>query len=127
MSILLYDFCELVGQRFLWAFMSRLFVGAKFWISLGYFLILFCYQPFWARPYDEYKLIKLLQFHQGDTLDYLGIPGLHLAGSQGVIVIAICQVLLMVTTLCSFLFPLSSHKTMANLILHNRAFYFMPM
>ncbi|XP_021732293.1 chlorophyll a-b binding protein 7, chloroplastic-like isoform X2 [Chenopodium quinoa] len=32
----------------------------------------------------------------GETLDYLGIPGLHLAGSQGVIVIAICQVLLMV-------------------------------
>ncbi|XP_047324294.1 chlorophyll a-b binding protein 7, chloroplastic [Impatiens glandulifera] len=33
---------------------------------------------------------------QGETLDYLGIPGLHLAGSQGVIIIAICQVLLMV-------------------------------
>ncbi|XP_019083402.1 PREDICTED: chlorophyll a-b binding protein of LHCII type 1-like [Camelina sativa] len=33
---------------------------------------------------------------QGETLDYLGIPGLHLAGSQGVIVIVICQVLLMV-------------------------------
>lgn len=33
---------------------------------------------------------------QGDTLDYLGIPGLHIAGSQGVIVIAICQALLMV-------------------------------
>lgn len=33
---------------------------------------------------------------QGETLDYLGIPGLHLAGSQGVIVIAICQVILMV-------------------------------
>ncbi|KAK2452194.1 Chlorophyll a-b binding protein 7, chloroplastic [Trifolium repens] len=33
---------------------------------------------------------------QGDTLDYLGIPGLHLAGSQGVVVIAICQALLMV-------------------------------
>ncbi|GFZ10592.1 chlorophyll A-B binding family protein [Actinidia rufa] len=33
---------------------------------------------------------------RGDTLDYLGIPGLHFAGSQGVIVIAICQVLLMV-------------------------------
>ncbi|CAM8878325.1 hypothetical protein QQ045_019057 [Rhodiola kirilowii] len=33
---------------------------------------------------------------KGDTLDYLGIPGLHFAGSQGVIVIAICQVLLMV-------------------------------
>lgn len=35
-------------------------------------------------------------FIQGDTLDYLGIPGLHIAGSQGIIVIAICQVLLMV-------------------------------
>lgn len=33
---------------------------------------------------------------QGETLDYLGIPGLHVAGSQGVIVIAICQALLMV-------------------------------
>ncbi|KAM7518052.1 hypothetical protein LguiB_017014 [Lonicera macranthoides] len=33
---------------------------------------------------------------QGDTLDYLGIPGFHLAGGQGVIVIAICQALLMV-------------------------------
>ncbi|TXG48075.1 hypothetical protein EZV62_027369 [Acer yangbiense] len=32
----------------------------------------------------------------GETLEYLGIPGLHLAGSQGVIVIAICQALLMV-------------------------------
>ncbi|KNA17651.1 hypothetical protein SOVF_078010 [Spinacia oleracea] len=32
----------------------------------------------------------------GETLDYLGIPGLHVAGSQGIIVIAICQVLLMV-------------------------------
>ncbi|PIN04130.1 hypothetical protein CDL12_23336 [Handroanthus impetiginosus] len=31
----------------------------------------------------------------GDTLDYL-IPGLHLAGSQGVVIIAICQALLMV-------------------------------
>ncbi|XVF56126.1 hypothetical protein PTKIN_Ptkin06aG0091900 [Pterospermum kingtungense] len=35
---------------------------------------------------------------QGETLDYLGIPGLHLAGGQGVIVIAICQALLMVMT-----------------------------
>ncbi|PIM99140.1 hypothetical protein CDL12_28369 [Handroanthus impetiginosus] len=33
---------------------------------------------------------------EGDTLDYLGIPGLHLAGSQGVVIIAICQALLMV-------------------------------
>ncbi|KAF3650617.1 putative F-box/LRR-repeat protein-like [Capsicum annuum] len=33
---------------------------------------------------------------EGDTLDYLGIPGLYFAGSQGVIVMAICQVFLMV-------------------------------
>lgn len=33
---------------------------------------------------------------QGDPLDYLGIPGLHIAGAQGVLVIAVCQVLLMV-------------------------------
>ncbi|CAA6672298.1 unnamed protein product [Spirodela intermedia] len=32
---------------------------------------------------------------KGDTLDYLGIPGFHIAGSQGIIVIAICQALLM--------------------------------
>ncbi|XP_078432501.1 chlorophyll A-B binding family protein isoform X2 [Wolffia australiana] len=37
---------------------------------------------------------------QGDTLDYLGIPGLHIAGSQGVIVIAICQALLMMSIRC---------------------------
>ncbi|XP_042433394.1 chlorophyll a-b binding protein 7, chloroplastic-like isoform X1 [Zingiber officinale] len=33
---------------------------------------------------------------QGDTLDYLGIPGLRIAGGQGVLIIAICQALLMV-------------------------------
>jgi hypothetical protein len=33
---------------------------------------------------------------QGDTLDYLGIPGLHIAGAQGILVIAFCQVILMV-------------------------------
>lgn len=33
---------------------------------------------------------------QGDTIDYLGVPGLHIAGGQGVLVIAVCQVLLMV-------------------------------
>lgn len=32
---------------------------------------------------------------QGDTLDYLGIPGLHIAGAQGILVIAFCQVILM--------------------------------
>ncbi|KAK7283811.1 hypothetical protein RIF29_13557 [Crotalaria pallida] len=45
-------------------------------------------EPVWWRV--GYSKLK------GDTLDYLGIPGLHVAGSQGVIVIAICQVLLMV-------------------------------
>lgn len=33
---------------------------------------------------------------QGDDLDYLGIPGLHIAGNQGVAIIAIAQFLLMV-------------------------------
>ncbi|KAJ9135467.1 hypothetical protein P3X46_032648 [Hevea brasiliensis] len=45
-------------------------------------------EPVWWRV--GYSKLK------GDTLDYLGIPGLHLAGSQGVFVIAICQALLMV-------------------------------
>ncbi|BFG30491.1 hypothetical protein CerSpe_167650 [Prunus speciosa] len=45
-------------------------------------------EPVWWRV--GYSKLK------GDTLDYLGIPGLHVAGSQGVIVIAICQALLMV-------------------------------
>lgn len=40
------------------------------------------------------SIIRIL--FQGETLDYLGIPGFHLAGSQGVIVIAICQAILMV-------------------------------
>ncbi|KAK7382904.1 hypothetical protein VNO78_28568 [Psophocarpus tetragonolobus] len=45
-------------------------------------------EPVWWRV--GYSKLK------GDTLDYLGIQGLHFAGSQGVIVIAICQALLMV-------------------------------
>ncbi|XP_065872976.1 chlorophyll a-b binding protein 7, chloroplastic [Euphorbia lathyris] len=45
-------------------------------------------EPVWWRV--GYSKLK------GDTLDYLGIPGLHIAGSQGVIIIAICQALLMV-------------------------------
>eukprot|EP00271_Cylindrocystis_brebissonii_P005384 TRINITY_DN17397_c0_g1_i1.p1 TRINITY_DN17397_c0_g1~~TRINITY_DN17397_c0_g1_i1.p1 ORF type:complete len:327 (-),score=67.09 TRINITY_DN17397_c0_g1_i1:450-1430(-) len=32
---------------------------------------------------------------QGDTLDYLGVPGLYIAGGQGVLIIAIAQVFLM--------------------------------
>ncbi|GAB4837615.1 Chlorophyll a-b binding protein 7, chloroplastic [Ancistrocladus abbreviatus] len=45
-------------------------------------------EPVWWRV--GYSKLK------ANTLDYLGISGLHLAGGQGVIVIAICQVLLMV-------------------------------
>ncbi|XP_027330034.1 chlorophyll a-b binding protein 7, chloroplastic [Abrus precatorius] len=45
-------------------------------------------EPVWWRV--GYSKLK------GDTLDYLGIEGLHFAGSQGVVVIAICQALLMV-------------------------------
>ncbi|XP_047983224.1 chlorophyll a-b binding protein 7, chloroplastic isoform X2 [Salvia hispanica] len=45
-------------------------------------------EPVWWRV--GYSKLK------GDTLDYLGIPGLHLAGSQGVLIIAICQAILMV-------------------------------
>ncbi|KAF7141419.1 hypothetical protein RHSIM_Rhsim06G0001500 [Rhododendron simsii] len=44
-------------------------------------------EPVWWRV--GYSKLK------GDTLDYLGIPGLHLAGSQAVLVIAVCQALLM--------------------------------
>ncbi|KAG9160266.1 hypothetical protein Leryth_025275 [Lithospermum erythrorhizon] len=55
-------------------------------------------EPVWWRV--GYSKLK------GDTLNYLGIPGLHLAGSQGVIVIAICQALLMS---CSKLFWLPVH------------------
>ncbi|GFP87184.1 chlorophyll a-b binding protein 4 chloroplastic [Phtheirospermum japonicum] len=45
-------------------------------------------EPVWWRV--GYSKLK------GDTLDYLGIPGFHVAGSQGVVIIAICQALLMV-------------------------------
>uniref|UniRef100_A0A2K2AMS1 Chlorophyll a-b binding protein, chloroplastic n=1 Tax=Populus trichocarpa TaxID=3694 RepID=A0A2K2AMS1_POPTR len=45
-------------------------------------------EPVWWRV--GYSKLK------GDTLDYLGIPGLHFAGGQGVLVIAFCQAILMV-------------------------------
>ncbi|XP_074263983.1 chlorophyll a-b binding protein 7, chloroplastic isoform X2 [Silene latifolia] len=45
-------------------------------------------EPIWWRV--GYSKLK------ANTLDYLGISGFHLAGSQGIIVIAICQFLLMV-------------------------------
>lgn len=44
-------------------------------------------EPVWWRV----GLAKL----EGDTLDYLGIPGLHIAGARGVLIIAVAQVLLM--------------------------------
>ncbi|RZC67462.1 hypothetical protein C5167_011153 [Papaver somniferum] len=44
----------------------------------------------------SFQFSHVVYLVQGDTLDYLGIPGLHIAGSQGVLVIAICQALLMV-------------------------------
>lgn len=31
----------------------------------------------------------------GDDLDYLGIPGVHIAGGQGILIIAVCQFFLM--------------------------------
>ncbi|KAF6149541.1 hypothetical protein GIB67_003689 [Kingdonia uniflora] len=58
-------------------------------------LIHFVEPVWWRVGYAKLQAIcNCVQ--QGDTLDYLGIPGLHIAGSQGVLVIAICQVLLIV-------------------------------
>ena len=45
---------------------------------------------------EAYKMWIFGCLFQGDTLDYLGIPGLHIAGAQGILVIAFCQVILMV-------------------------------
>ncbi|XP_052308976.1 chlorophyll a-b binding protein 7, chloroplastic isoform X3 [Populus trichocarpa] len=45
-------------------------------------------EPVWWRV--GYSKLK------ANTLDYLGIPGLHFAGGQGVLVIAFCQAILMV-------------------------------
>ncbi|KAL5985025.1 Chlorophyll a-b binding protein 7, chloroplastic [Asimina triloba] len=64
-----------------WAMLAAL--GVLIPELLDYFGIVHFVEPF-------------LLAYQGDTLDYLGIPGLHIAGSQGVVVIAICQALLMV-------------------------------
>ncbi|KAB5557824.1 hypothetical protein DKX38_008733 [Salix brachista] len=50
-------------------------------------------EPVWWRV--GYSKLKASIF-TGDTLEYLGITGLHLAGSQGVLVIAFCQAMLMV-------------------------------
>ncbi|XP_028765764.1 chlorophyll a-b binding protein 7, chloroplastic [Neltuma alba] len=69
-----------------WAMLAS--VGALVPEVLDLFGAFHFVEPIWWRV--GYSKLK------GDTLDYLGIPGLHLAGSQGVIVIAICQALLMV-------------------------------
>ncbi|PKA56567.1 Chlorophyll a-b binding protein 1B, chloroplastic [Apostasia shenzhenica] len=69
-----------------WAMLASL--GVIIPELLDYLGIVHFVEPVWWRV----GYAKL----QGDTLDYLGIPGLHIAGSQGVLVIAICQALLMV-------------------------------
>ncbi|KAL2895163.1 Chlorophyll a-b binding protein 7 chloroplastic [Bienertia sinuspersici] len=60
----------------------------------------------YSKLQAKFKLVKQKgtssSLVKGETLDYLGIPGLHLAGSQGVIVIAICQIFLMVASLSLF-------------------------
>ncbi|KAH9616265.1 hypothetical protein KSS87_016382, partial [Heliosperma pusillum] len=53
-------------------------------------------EPVWWRVVAIESFTVRNNVGQGDTLDYLGIPGFHLAGSQGIVVIAICQFLLMV-------------------------------
>lgn len=72
------------------------------------FLIDYKKQMVWTKegyPLERHQVCFFFELYlQGDTLDYLGIPGLHVAGSQGVIVIAICQFLLMVTIFSFFFF-----------------------
>ncbi|KAI4317065.1 hypothetical protein L6164_024975 [Bauhinia variegata] len=69
-----------------WAMLAS--VGALVPEMLDLFGTFHFVEPIWWRV--GYSKLK------GDTLDYLGIPGLHFAGSQGVVVIAICQAILMV-------------------------------
>ncbi|XP_011654292.1 chlorophyll a-b binding protein 7, chloroplastic isoform X2 [Cucumis sativus] len=78
------DSFEILHAR--WAMLASL--GALVPEILDIFGAFHFTEPIWWRV--GYSKLK------GDTLDYLGIPGLHLAGSQGVIVIAICQAILMV-------------------------------
>ncbi|KAF3684810.1 putative F-box/LRR-repeat protein-like [Capsicum annuum] len=66
-------------------------------------------EPVWWRV--GYSKLK------GDTLDYLGIPGLHFAGSQGVIVIAICQALLMDLGVTDVILGVRIHRTPQGLAL----------
>lgn len=40
---------------------------------------------------------------QGEDLDYFGIPGLHIAGGQGILIIAFCQAILMVRLVLALL------------------------
>ncbi|KAF5177474.1 Chlorophyll a-b binding protein 7 protein, partial [Thalictrum thalictroides] len=69
-----------------WAMLAAL--GALVPELLDLYGVIHFNEPIWWRV--GYAKLK------GDTLDYLSIPGLHIAGSQGVLVIAICQALLMV-------------------------------
>ena len=56
-----------------------------------------------SPPLPTTPLPPLHATSQGDDLDYLGIPGFHIAGGQGVAVIAVAQALLMVGTATSSL------------------------
>ncbi|KAH9302832.1 hypothetical protein KI387_014415, partial [Taxus chinensis] len=69
-----------------WAMLAAL--GVVIPELLDHFGVVDFIEPVWWRV--GYAKLK------GDTLDYLGIPGLHIAGAQGVLVIAVCQFLLMV-------------------------------
>lgn len=68
-----------------WAMLGAL--GAIIPELLDQFNLVHFVEPVWWRV--GYAKLK------GDTLDYLGIPGLHIAGGQGIIVITVCQILLM--------------------------------
>ena len=64
---------------------------------------LHCCPPPPLPPLPTTPLPPLHATIQGDDLDYLGIPGFHIAGGQGVAVIAVAQALLMVGTATSSL------------------------
>ncbi|CAN6440713.1 unnamed protein product [Victoria cruziana] len=69
-----------------WAMLAS--VGVLVPELLDHFGVVHFVEPVWWKV--GYAKLK------GDTLDYLGIPGLRIAGGQGIIIIAICQALLMV-------------------------------
>lgn len=63
-------------------------LGALIPEVLQYFSALDFAEPVWWKV----GYAKL----QGEDIDYFGIPGLHIAGGQGILIIAFCQAILMV-------------------------------